>query len=539
MHIHWEEAVPLTSMLPRTHPLRGILEGCDGLRDLDRYFFSTDIRELPRPRPAEPGLVALLEEWHLETGAPPAAMKSLQMLREGAQAVVTGQQAGLLGGPVLTFIKGATAVAVARVLTERTGRRHVPVFWAETDDHDFEEANRAGTLDREQQPHRLSLPWPERFRGGATGGLPVEEAGAELIRNFFTFSGETEFSAALRDRLHAEHRGSGSLSRWFARQLLGFFGDAGLIVFDALEPRFKPFAADLWVRVLEEPLRLTEELREAGERVSAAGFTPVLAKKKRRCPFFLFEGGRRETVFLERRSFKAGGRSYTLLELRRRLDERPGDFSAAVNLRPLLQDFLLPTAAYVGGPTEMAYFQQVLPGYDWAEMPPPALVLRPSLTLVEPPVRKLLHRQGIGPMELRAGVEGIIGSVLRRENRLADPQRWEKIRRDSLRPLERFAAGLDAEEHEISELCRRASGKVDFQLKELEKKAVASLRRRSDVLRGQLERTRNRLFPFGELQERSLSPCYFLNRYGEGLLESLSGELPGDFTRHHFGSIIL
>jgi bacillithiol biosynthesis cysteine-adding enzyme BshC len=403
-------------------------------------------------------LLERVAEYHRELEAPPGTGESLRLLAEGASVVVSGQQAGLLGGPFLTIIKALTTIHIADDLTLRTGRPHVPVFWSETDDHDIDEANAAVTLAPDSEPHTLSLPWPESLRESPTGSLPLGQEAERLIDSFFTLSGETAFSEGLRKRLVADLAAAPDFGRWFAKGLLSLLGDRGLIVFDALEERYKEFGRDLWVKVLEDPLRLTAELEAAGDRLSEAGYAPVLSKKKRRCPFFLITGGRREPVFFERGSFRAGERTYTHLEMRRRLDERPGDFSAGVNLRPLLQDHLLPTAVFVGGPTELAYFEQVLPGYEWAGVEAPALVLRPGLTLVEPGVRKTLRRHRTAPSDLKVGVDGVLGTFLRREHRLADPSRWEKLRQSTLRPLQRFAEGLDPEEGEVAELARRAEG---------------------------------------------------------------------------------
>jgi len=537
MRIEWEEQVPAESWLPKRHPLRGLLRGDERLAGSRRVSFSSPTT-LPAPRRINPDLLRGMEEYHRELEAPAESAASLRLLADGASAVVTGQQAGLLGGPFLTVIKALTAVRIAKDLTRNTGRDHVPVFWAESDDHDVDEANEAVTLDTGGEALFFSLPWPESRRESPTGSLPLGSEAEELVTRFLSSSGETEFTGRLEERLRSDLAGSPDFGRWFARGMLSLLGGKGLVVFDALEERYKKFARNLWVRVLEDPLHLTAELEAAGERVTEAGYAPILAKKRRRCPFFLITGGRREPVFFERGSFRAGETVYTHLELRRRLDERPGDFSAGVNLRPLLQDTLLPTAAFVGGATELAYFEQVLPGYEWAGIEPPALILRPGLTLVEPAVRKVLRRQKVDPADLRGGVDGVLGAVIRRENRLADPARWEKIRQGCLRPLERFTQGLDPSEAEVAELARIAGGKMEFTLKELEKKAVASLRRRSEVLRGQLTRSRNRLFPAGRLQERVLSPCYFLNKYGTDLVDALERDLPEDFTQHSFGTII-
>ena len=538
MKIEWEESVPLAKWLPRRSPLRGLLEGDLDGPGTEHFRFTADIGPPPPPRVISPLLHRRLEEYHREAGASPRSLAGVALLGSGAQAVVTGQQTGLLGGPFFTLLKALTAVHLAAELTLREKSPFVPVFWAESEDHDIEEMNQATTLDGDSRPERFELPFPEEFRGSPAGRLPLGEEAAELVDRFLALSGETEFTGELRRRILGDLEGAKNLSRWFCRQMLHLLGEQGLVVLESGHRPYKELARPLWVRVLEDPLALTEGVGRAGEDLSRLGYRPVLFKEKRRAPFFLIEDGRRLPVFFERGSFRVGDRQYTPLELRSRLDEKPEEFSPGVNLRPLLQDSLLPTAAYVGGPTELAYFLQVIPGYHWAEIPPPALVLRAGITLVEPSVRKLLQRRGIKAADLKNGIDRVLDTVVRGENRLADPARWEKLRLGSLRPLERFSSSLPAAEKEVAALADRTKGKVDFLLREMEKKSVASLRRRSELLRGQLSRARNRLFPGGTLQERVLSPFYFLNRYGPELVETLAESLPADFTRHHFGTII-
>jgi bacillithiol biosynthesis cysteine-adding enzyme BshC len=538
MKIEWEESVPLEQWLPRRSPLRGLLAGDLEVPGREHFRFTADIGPPSPPRAISPLLHRRLEEYHRGAGASPQSLAGVALLGSGAQAVVTGQQTGLLGGPFLTLLKALTAVHLAAELTRREKSPFVPVFWAESEDHDIEEMNQATTLDGNSRPERFELPCPEEFRGKPAGRLPLGKDAAELVDRFFALSGETEYTANLRRRILDDLEGAENLSRWFCRQMLHLFGEQGLVVLESGHLPYKELARPLWVRVLEDPLALTEGVRQAGEELSLQGYRPVLFKEKRRAPFFLIEGGRRLPVFFERGSFRVGDRHYTPLELRSRLDEKPEEFSPGVNLRPLLQDSLLPTAAYVGGPTELAYFLQVIPGYHWAEIPPPALVLRAGVTLVEPSVRKLLQRRGIKAADLRKGIDKVFDAAVREENKLADAARWEKLRLGSLRPLERFASSLPAAEKEVADLAGRTKGKVDFLLRELEKKSVASLRRRSELLQGQLTRARDRLFPGGALQERVLSPCYFLNRHGPELVDLLAQGLPTDFTRHHFGTII-
>ena len=465
-------------------------------------------------------------------------MTNAALLSDGARLVVTGQQTGLMGGPILTLLKALSAIRLAEELNSRGEGPFVPLFWAEGEDHDLDEVNRVTTLDSGYHPVNFALPVPQGYGAGPAGRLPLGEGAADVVERFFSASGETEFSAGLKGTILADLEGAPDLSRWFCRQMLRLLGDRGLLVLDSGALPFKELARPFWARVLEDPLALTEMVREAGAGLAARGYRPALVKEKRRCPFFLIDKGQRLPVFFERGSFRAGEGRHTHLELGRRLDEHPEDFSPSVHLRPLLQDYLLPTAAYVGGPSELAYFLQVLPGYSWAEITPPLLVMRASLTLVEPPVRKLLGRQKIGPGDLAVGIDGILNATVRRENRLADPARWEKLRAGTRRPLDRFLESLGTEEKEVAGIGGKSAGKIDFQLRDLEKRSVAILRRRSETLRNQLTRSRDRLFPGGSLQERSLSPLYFMNKYGPGLVAALEKALPRDFTRHFFGTII-
>ncbi len=539
MHIVWEEKSPLRTWLPRRHPAHGLLSGQTDLLPGGTFFSTTEVTTLPPPRHITPALLRDLEDYHRELDAPPAALESLRLLAEGAQAVVTGQQSGLLGGPMYTLLKALSAIHLARELSQRWKRPFVPLFWSEAEDHDFEEMNRTFTLGRDHQITRFELPWPDEYRQSPAGALPLGPESDKLLQSFFEASGHTEYTPDLLRSLRGDLETNPTFSLWFSRQMLRLLGPLGLVIFDSLDARLKTHSRPLWAQILEEPLRLTNECRREGRELLRKGFRPVLEKMERRCPFFLISDRQRLGVVFERQRFKVGKKEYTLLELRRRLDGHPEDFSPGVNLRPLLQDYLLPTAVYVCGPTELAYFAQILPGYRWLQIPPPALVLRASLTLVETTVRKTLKRYRITPQDLRTGITSALNALIRREHRMAAPARWEKLRSGTLRPLDRFLTEVGATDAELARLSGQTRGKIEFLIKDLEARSVASLRKRSEVGRDQLRRSQQRLFPRGELQERILSPYYFLNKYGPGFLTALAEDLPADFTQHHFGNIIV
>jgi bacillithiol synthase len=537
MAILWKRSLPYADLLPRHHPAAGLLGGDEELHAGGSFAFSLAPERLPDPRRIAPDVLAALEARHRALGSPPEVFASLRLLADGAPAVVTGQQSGLLGGPLFTLLKTLTAIRVARELTARHGRPFVPVFWSETEDHDLDEVNQAWTFGT-QGPARFSIPVADERRGGPVGAILLDPGARRFVEEFFAASPATEFTPALAAGLAEDLEHSPDWGTWFARQLDRTFGRHGLVVADPMDPPLAACARPLWARVLEDPLALTGICQERGRWLAGLGYRPVLQKMERRTPFFLLEQGKRLPVTFERGLFRTPHADHTQLALLRRLDDRAGDFSAAVHLRPQLQDFLLPTTAYIAGPTELAYFLQLLPGYRALDIPAPAIVLRASLTLVEPGVEKILERLDVDPADLREGTDRVLTALVRREQRFAAPALWEKTREAALKPVAKLAEGLAEEHPDLAQRTEQVRGKVDFLLKDLESRSLAELRKKSDTARDQLERARTRLFPNGGLQERLISAYYFLGKYGPLLVDELLETLPADTAKHHFGTIV-
>src|SRR5512139_2234295 len=196
MAIAWRQSRPFGEFLPRHHPAAGLLGGDAELLAAGRFAFSLAPTEIPQPRRIAPGVLAALEARHRALGSPPEVFASLALLAGGAPAVVTGQQAGLLGGPLFTLLKTLTAIRVARELTARHGRPFVPVFWAETEDHDLDEVNQAWTLGA-AGPERHALALDEAHRGVPVGAMPLAVEARRFLEEFLAASPATEFTPAL------------------------------------------------------------------------------------------------------------------------------------------------------------------------------------------------------------------------------------------------------------------------------------------------------------------------------------------------------
>ena len=181
-------------------------------------------------------LADALKAQSVEFGAGAAALANIEKLRSGARAVVTGQQVGLFGGPLLTILKAATAVARAKEATAATGVEHVPVFWLATEDHDLAEVDQVTLLSKNAvEMLRIGLSSHEEPVGGVKLGAGVEavlEKAGELLQ-----------FAPVWDWLRECYTPEATLGGAFARLMTRIFSDQGLVVMDAAGREFHRLGA--------------------------------------------------------------------------------------------------------------------------------------------------------------------------------------------------------------------------------------------------------------------------------------------------------
>lgn len=460
------------------------------------------------------GLADALEEGASRWGAHEAQHRSLTRLRHPeARVVVTGQQPGALLGPTYTLSKALGAIALARAW-DTDGRPVIPVFWVASQDHDTAEIDDARVLDCDERLHALRAGWPE---GVPAGAIPLGEDGlAALARGWRAMrlpAGTAEEAWALAEETY---RAASSPADWFARLLTHLLGPDGLLVLDPLQPALAHQAAPVLSRELEAPRATVEAIDEAAARLRAIGETPGLGRGANATNLFLYEGhGRRRLLRFDGEAFHADGEPelrWTAGELQASLAREPTRITPAAGLRPVVQDALLPTAAVVVGPGELRYFAQLRGVYERHGIAMPLVWPRPEVTIVEPPVARILDRYGLGPDELAADPDGGLREVL--------------LAREG--HAERFERALDTIDREVGELMRevdgvdptlrgavaRGRGYLDATVARLREKAGKALARRDDVTRRQFDRLRAHLLPDGRPQERVVSPFTYFAKFG-------------------------
>lgn len=514
----------------------------DFLHDFDsvRDFYPSDFRDArgmaaragSRPYPADrrERVAALLTRHAERAGTLDASRESLERFRRpNSIAVVSGQQPGLFGGPLYTLYKILTAVSLARTIEAESGVPAVPIFWIASDDHDFEEVRSAYLSDGSPEPAAVAYPVDKVAHGVSVSRITFGPAIEAAVRSAESFLPQSEFREGLLARLREAYAPGRGWSEAFARFVGAMVAELGALVFDASDEEAKAIAMPVFEREIALRGRPAEAARERGEALARRGYHAQIARTGNELNLF-WHGREREAVRVaEGGGFRLATSNQELSEskLLALVRNRPADVSPGVLLRPLVQDHLFPTAAYVGGPSEVAYWAQVNATYPLFDMEPPAVAPRAGATLLEPKVARTLERFGIEWSSLAGDPEPAISAALRSLLPEDFPTLFERERgavRDAIRRIEQAVLGFDPS---LQSAIETTGNKVQHETEVLEKKLMHVWKRRQEESVLQMHRAAGHLFPHGGLQERTFSMLGFLARYGPSLPARLRDSLGG------------
>jgi bacillithiol biosynthesis cysteine-adding enzyme BshC len=465
--------------------------------------------ELPRAV-QDDALVTALARYARKLAAPPAVFAALEQLqRPDARAVVTGQQVALLLGPMFTLAKAVSAINLAHRLTSEA-RPVVPIFWLATQDHDSAEIDHAHLLDSQEVLHRLALPIPAQVPAGR---IRLQPAWLTHIREALRhLPGVTAHRAEVLALLEQTAAHAESFADWFAALLYALLGNQGLIVVNPLEPDIAPLLAPLLAAELAEPLASAQAVNQAAEALRRRGFTPQLGRGEGATNLFLEENGMRRLLRFDGEGLATEVRSYRREELQVILAQEPSLITPAAGLRPVAQDFLLPTAITVVGPGELRYMAQLKGVYEARGVAMPLLWPRASVALLEPPAARLLDKYRLTVSDIVRCFETTEQAVLLSLH--GHGERFEA----ALARLRQEAAVLFDEVQAIDPTLRRPVERGRDQLTRtvlrLRGKTAAALFRQDKTTVSQLARLALHLRPEGVPQERLLSPVSFFLKFG-------------------------
>jgi bacillithiol biosynthesis cysteine-adding enzyme BshC len=461
----------------------------------------------------------------LEFGAGPAVLANIEKLRAGARAVVTGQQVGLLGGPLLTLLKAATAVARAKQATQATGVEHVPMFWLATEDHDLEEVDQVALLTKDLV---------ETLRAGlkVAGAVPVGgvELGPEMeavLARAEELLGYGPVAELLRECYAPAEGYRPTLGGAFARLMTRIFAEQGLIVLDAAGREFHALGQRTLRYAIEHAAELEEGLLARTKELEGAGYHAQVLVLAGHSLLFLIDEVTGERAALRRLpegGWKAAGKVYTTADLLEILERTPERVSPNALLRPVFQDTILPTAAYVGGPAEVAYFAQSAVAYQAILGRITPVLSRLSATLVEPAIASVMERHEVSLPDAMSSAEELGLRLGARAMPIEGKRRLAAVGNAMDAELTALTEYMSAMDENLGRAAAVSGNKMRYQMNRLRRVAATFELQKESSLKKHAEVLTLHLFPNGHPQERVLAGVWFLGRYGDGLVERMVAE---------------
>jgi bacillithiol synthase len=442
-------------------------------------------------------------------GASPKTLENIERLRSGTNAIVTGQQVGLFGGPLLAILKALSAVKLA------AQRNAVPVFWMATTDHDLAEIDHAKLIcDGKLTRVAASLIGQP---GAVVSRATIHSDPVSEIERCYP-EADPEALAWLRECYRPGER----IGIAFARLWSRLFAEYGLVLIDPDDAALHRIAAPLYTQAAAQSLQLQELLRDRSNQLQAGGYHEQVLVTDTSTLLFVEVEGIRTPVRVVREltgetKLRAGSLEWPSVEnFAAWIEASPSQVTPNALLRPVVQDYFLPTLAYIGGPAEIAYFAQSTVLYEALLGGRTPVLPRASASVLEPrvahvmerhrlPLRELLHIHSEAELALRFAEQELPAHVT---------ETFAQTRQCMEQDLAKLASVVEEEDVTLRGAAANSLRKIRHQIAKLEERAARARLRREETLGRHAKMLWNNLRPEHQLQEREISCAHYLLRYG-------------------------
>jgi bacillithiol synthase len=464
--------------------------------------------------------------------APARARDAARLLTDKRTvAILTGQQAGLFGGPLFTLLKALTALKLAEQVSRDHSVPAVAIFWIDAEDHDWEEVRSCTVFDSELTPRTVSIPARPGADPSPVATIRLDDSVLPALDELERLLPDTEFRAGLLTGLRRAYVPGTGMAEAFGKWIEQVLGERGLIVYDSSDPESKPLVSQVFARELSNPGQTVKLAALAGSDLTARGYHAQVQAQDDGLALFRLDGGRRAIRQQDGR-FVVGDQQYPAASLVKQALEQPGGFSPNVLLRPVVQDTLFPTICYVAGPNELAYLGQLRAVYAHFGVPMPLMYPRASATVLDSAALRFMTKYKLPLEALQAQDEAALNELLKTQIPPVIEESFAEAARTIEAQMTRLIQGMPALDPTLEGAARSTLGRMQHDLQSLHGKMIQAAKRRDETLRRQFMHARALAFPNGHAQERTISFTSFLNEYGPAFVDRLDEELPLDLGNH-------
>jgi len=478
-------------------------------------------------------IAAVIAAQQERRGAPPEARKAGGTLADARTvAIVTGQQAGLFGGPLFTLLKALTALKLADQVSRDHKVPTVAVFWIDGEDHDWEEVRSCAVFDEQLAPRTVSLPARPNADPSPVATITLDAHVTAAIDELSGLLPATAFRDGLLADLRKAYKPGIGMAEAFGRWLEQVLGARGLVVYDSSDPATKPLVARVFRHELSMPGQTVKLASLAGSDLVARGYHAQVQGHDDSAALFHIDGGGRRAIRQQDGHFVVGDARYPAATFISEASDKPAGFSPNVLLRPVVQDTLFPTICYVAGPNELAYLGQLRGVYAHFGVPMPLMYPRASATLLDSAAMRFLTKYKLPLEALQAQDEAALNELLRSQIPPQVEESFAQAGQAIDAEMAKLIEAIPALDPTLEGAARSTLGRMQHDLQTLHGKMIQAAKRRDETLRRQFMHARALAFPSGHAQERTIGFVEFLNQYGPALVDRLDEELPLDLGRH-------
>jgi len=480
-------------------------------------------------------LVQILKKQYSDENISEKTKQNIEdLLSENTFAIVTGQQLGILLGPLYTIYKIITSIKLADQLNEIYPElKFVPIFWLEGDDHDFNEVNWIKILDNENSLTKIVYQdgLDAETNRGPMGNYQFDLTIENFIEKISSSLRETEFKSDVINLIKKFYYPGASFKSGFIGLLKMFFDKYGLIIFDPQDIEVKDWLKDIFRKDIESYQFISEELILRSARLEENYHAQVKIKP---INLFYLEDGGRYLIEPAGNDFRLKGKrkKFTKEQLVAEIASNPEKFSPNVILRPVCQDFIFPTAYYVAGPSEICYHAQIYPYYAIHNLTPPILFPRSSATLIEAKVQNILNKYELKLQDFFNDLETLATNITDKNSEIVVQNVFEEVFREIEEPFNKLKENLIKIDPTLEDVIKNAQNRISQTLGVVKEKALVAQKKKNEIIFRQIYKTSNILFPDENLQEREINFIYFANKYSLNFIDFVFENLNINLFEH-------
>jgi bacillithiol biosynthesis cysteine-adding enzyme BshC len=447
--------------------------------------------------------------------------------------VFAGQQTGVLFGPMYTIYKALATVKLAAKYQSLLGRPVIPCFWMATDDHDFEEVRSANFLNRTGELVNIVYTPAKDYGGIPVTDMIFDDGINDFINQVENGLMDTEFKSELMPYLNEIYRPGIRFAETFARLFNRFLGDFGIVLVDPNFPGMKELFKEVFIKEIEHHKQTFELFTRRSDQLHNSGYHNQVHKTGETLNLF-YHNPARVNINIDADIYRIdnSNQKYSQSSLYDKVNQSPQQFSPNVLLRPIAQCYAFPTLCQVTGPSELAYYIQILPLFDYFNIPAPIIFPRPGMTLIEPHIGKTIDKYALDIGLLKHDPDLSISAAIERLFPSDAAQAIALIQEELKRDLDNSAGTIQNSDPEGYQAVSNFAKRFDFEFNELQKKLKATNKKRHDDIRSQIKKGHDFLFPDNKLQERVISPIYFINKFGPEIFNKIYAGLDIDNAKH-------